>query len=1545
MSDFFADMKKKELEFQGLPLPVTSAPSPMAQPSGEHGLDYRPWEKKGPFSTGQPTTSTSLEFSPEDIYASSPRGKDELIALLSKVEQVGIDALSAEETKRLKAWTEVFPEIGALVQQAGEQAQAAGPSVGESWQEVKKDIPGWLRSLSKEEQEIVGGIGERLDRNVGIYRDAPGSALALVKLASDVVSEIFKPILSELETESAKTPWPVSEHRDVEARPLTEEEYIMNRRWESLDAAEKQSAISKKLGLGAVSGALGFMTQQADLLINPEKYQMTPGEAVDQTITGFADMLANAPDQTGYMAELFFGTPNNPITKAAEVVGTIVNLPKIAAGEKRKMIHKEAVNALYDNPESLPFALMIGRAGWNMMKKRVPGGVGRAAEKRAEALEKRAVEAEKKVSEAQKKTTEAETKVAEKPVEKKTTPEPQKAEKVPEKPAEIETGNEMADTARNLAHTKRYIKETEGFLKRKDVPPGLRQEVEGQLKQAKLEEAEYQHQVDNIKARSEKPGVTEQAEAQGKIGPEAVKEGVDAPPIRKAGPEKIVESKLAPEDIKIEGQRTSVEGADPKFKITARTRTDLPDEATKHLEEFGLKKTGEPVDGWQEWEGIDIARGAPKDLSNLKDKILSIIRPVQTGEPKTIGLDKAEIERIRRDYPGIDELPEAQKRATLEVLGKAKQQGLDQTASELANSVIKSPRPITDVEYAGMTLRAAKLADEYAAKIKEASELIEKGEGEAATQARMDAEGIIRNLDDLTMASDLGGREVARALRIRQMRLNRESYTLASVMQKARAAKGKALSEKEAAKVELVVERHAELEKLYEDLKAKHEASLVENEKLIAEQVWKDTVTKYKRQSASKKSILEERRGIKKELLALGFRINELTGVTAEGSYLIGKLAVNYIKEGVQSLEQVVAKVTKDIPQITSRDVYQGLITKDPSYIKKVKSETTMRVERLKRQAKLLTDIEKAEQGIFEPVKEKQVQPQEIRQLQAKLRKLRSGLYKSGMESARLEKALQTINEIQAHLDNGLPIVKKQKSVASPELQAAREKINNLRTQLRVETELADLNKQLETGEFKVAPRIQTERYLPPELEKAQVELQMARKDVRAAIEALAPMTTKKVLIEGVNTLRTLKATADFSGSLRQGLVLSASRPMSFAKSYGKSFQAFFSKLKAEQVDAALKGADHHWIREKSGLYMAPLEKGAKLSLREEMFMARAIQRIPGIGHVVRASERHMVTFLNMMRTSAFDQFYRKYPNATRAELEAWANWVNVASGRGSLGSARQYANAMAVVMFAPRFTVSRFQTPYMMIKHFQEPRVRKMIAKDMAAVGGVAMTALALADMAGFEVGVDPMEPDFGKIMVGNTRIDIFAGFQQPMRLMTSMIIGGANKAGLTPEWYAEMNERFDPLEAIGRFAQYKLAPSMTVPLELYRGQSIVGEERDISSTMAHALVPMVYEDIWDAYKEAGFGRVALSGGLAFHGIGVNTYADSESKTRRDITKALAGNNFDQAMQTWVEWNMDNPDKKIAISWMMNAMLNISMPGRPTIRKLKKQALKDMAN
>lgn len=883
--------------------------------------------------------------------------------------------------------------------------------------------------------------------------------------------------------------------------------------------------------------------------------------------------------------------------------------------------------------------------------------------------------------------------------------------------------------------------------------------------------------------------------------------------------------------------------------------------------------------------------------------------PVVLEQRNVLGLN-LEGNALLRVEAELQRLPPADIKSFVETVAEAKAARKSFSALETADELLLNKRPITDIEHIGMIIKGIELKREYATAIKESSDLAGIGNTSGARVARARADIIMINIDKLTEGTKAGRRGAARVMGLGRIMLDMETYDIASVTQRAQASKGARLSPKETAKIEKIVAEHSKLQDQLRQAEVAYDQLLAERDRLAAENITKVETRKPRIKSAKTiEIILAERAGLKAQLADMGYRVNDITGVTAEGAYLVGKLAVNYIKEGVRTLPDVVSRVQRDIPVLTERDVYKSIIAKDPKRQLKARSETTKRIADLKTQADLLLKIEKAEEGVFDLPKGKAPRIAEVRVLQARLTDLRSQAYKSGMHPARMERAFKTINDLQDQLANYYRPIRQKRPIETQELVSAKEKIRDLRREMAVENDLMNLNEQMRTGDFVIKEPIPP-REIPLSLERKQIELKRARRQIRVAIDEMGPLTPRKLGIEAINTLRTLKATGDFSATLRQGLVLSVRRPVMATKAFGKSFKAFFRENAADRVDNAIRSAPHHYLREKSGLQLT--EIGAVLTRREEMFGARLIEKVPVIGEVVKASNRHMVTHLNLLRTAAFDGFLAKYPNATHAELTAWADYVNIASGRGNLGRFSAVANELSIGFFAPRFAVSRFQTPLSVLKHWKQPRVRKEIAKDMVALTSTGLMALVLADLAGAEVSLDPRNPDFGKIRIGDTRIDIWGGLQQPFRLVARAGLAITDKVGITGKELIEGDKSVNLIDMFFRFAGYKIAPIGTITAEAIEGKTIVGEPVTLTQTAIKAVTFMWVDDVLDAWRIENPGKATLVGGLTVLGVGAMTYEDSETQTRRRIRRMKLDSNLEGADQLQIKWNIKNPDNRI---------------------------------
>jgi hypothetical protein len=339
---------------------------------------------------------------------------------------------------------------------------------------------------------------------------------------------------------------------------------------------------------------------------------------------------------------------------------------------------------------------------------------------------------------------------------------------------------------------------------------------------------------------------------------------------------------------------------------------------------------------------------------------------------------------------------------------------------------------------------------------------------------------------------------------------------------------------------------------------------------------------------------------------------------------------------------------------------------------------------------------------------------------------------------------------------------------------------------------------------------------------------------------------------------RALLATADMSYALRQGLIVSVANPRLAAKTFGQAFQAFFSEDKARLIDENIKRSDMQPLRDQYGLYLSSMD-GA-LDAREEVFMTNFLKKfdiIPNFGGIVSASERNMVTGLNLLRTGLFDDFVNKHPDAPPEALEAYANYINVCTGRGSLKQFSGAAEALSYAFFSPRFAVSRVQAPFTAAaialgNKGQYAGLRKEVARQWFFLIGTGLAIINLAILAGAEGEDDPEDTDFGKIQLGSQRWDIFGGLVQPARIMALAV--KSVYAGFDED--VEVDK--DAYKELRKFIEYKFNPIVNISRELItQKDSFTGRDidftnpEDLKEQALSTFTPIIVQTFFDAARE----------------------------------------------------------------------------------------------
>ena len=443
----------------------------------------------------------------------------------------------------------------------------------------------------------------------------------------------------------------------------------------------------------------------------------------------------------------------------------------------------------------------------------------------------------------------------------------------------------------------------------------------------------------------------------------------------------------------------------------------------------------------------------------------------------------------------------------------------------------------------------------------------------------------------------------------------------------------------------------------------------------------------------------------------------------------------------------------------------------------------------------------------------------------------------------------------------------------------------------------------------------------------------------RAAKVRMATRKTVSAMSDTVNSQRSVITAYDLSAPFRQGGILSIAHPARIVNAYVNMLRAAKSAKAAAAVMNGIKSRKYYELYEGSGLYLADTDVGA-----EEVFKSIFAKKIPG----VNMSERAYNAYLNTLRADSFDSLvdalkaaankdatkagykaYEEYAATLSAdgfssmadalasvkgaqkkiaddilknsiqqkELEAIANYVNVATGRGDIGAAEKYAEELSTIFFAPKLTASRVQFLVGQPLYGGSLRTRLILSgeygKYLAGLG----TLYGLAVLSGAKVSWDTRSNDFGVIRYGQNRINPLSGLGKHAifagRLISGQFVGASGKA----ESIYDDKGRNNWDDVTGRYIRSTLAPLYGTAYTLAKGRGIDGKPYNVSD-VPYDLVPLSARDVYAQYRDNPAGMATAMSLISIHGGGIDTYVKKEPRmTKAQVNKAIEnGEAFDAA-------------------------------------------------
>jgi hypothetical protein len=400
-------------------------------------------------------------------------------------------------------------------------------------------------------------------------------------------------------------------------------------------------------------------------------------------------------------------------------------------------------------------------------------------------------------------------------------------------------------------------------------------------------------------------------------------------------------------------------------------------------------------------------------------------------------------------------------------------------------------------------------------------------------------------------------------------------------------------------------------------------------------------------------------------------------------------------------------------------------------------------------------------------------------------------------------------------------------------------------------------------------------------------EIELLGQEYGADFAAAIPRTQDSSKYEKFLSLmgmpKAIVASFDLSALLRQGWMLLPGHPVQWGKAFSTMMKTAIplkGEAWAESIEQQQQIGKFVELRKKSKLYQAPLFSKDALGEREEAFMTKLAQKVPGI----KWSERTYVTFLNQLRINVFDSMAQQWEGTgkTTRDYEVLAKFINHTTGRGDLGKLSGLTPELNAIFFSPRFMTSRAQVWGDPFSRGISKETRALIVSDLLLWVGTGMMMLTLMDLGGAEVEKDPRSSDFGKGKFGNTRFDIGAGHQQLFRY-TAQMITGQRKATTTGR-IDDQNQ----LDTFKKYFAFKTSPMAGFAFDVLRKKSLFGEDisldtESVKRQMYNRLTPMFIRDVYESIEDQGLGGttpfVIVGAGL---GVGVQTYEPKRRGPKR---------------------------------------------------------------
>lgn len=432
---------------------------------------------------------------------------------------------------------------------------------------------------------------------------------------------------------------------------------------------------------------------------------------------------------------------------------------------------------------------------------------------------------------------------------------------------------------------------------------------------------------------------------------------------------------------------------------------------------------------------------------------------------------------------------------------------------------------------------------------------------------------------------------------------------------------------------------------------------------------------------------------------------------------------------------------------------------------------------------------------------------------------------------------------------------------------------------------------------------------LTEEQEAARMDFGRAVVDFRLKYaEILAKKSGDKKLEKIFATLRTAILSVD-AGHLRQlsRLILTVTESSIGIKAWKEGFKAQWNTIFGEKNKAYVTAMAELYSRPNyvNGNYQ---RMKLPIGIQEEYFVGSYTNEIPGLGRLYESSDVGMTVSTSFARATMADAVIEVAGGNMEDVLRYNAGGViSALTGRWEWkGLNREFMDKISIFALAFRWAASRIKTvtdlrllfPLGLNMLGVRPlnKVQKYLYKRQAVsslLNTVGLTALAALMTAGIKAIDDdndekfldlfldawnPLSSNFGKIVVGNVRIDITFGVASVMTLFSRLLTGKTMSATT-----GHIREA-DRAKLIGQWLTYRQSPTLSLAGTIYeQGRAlldpdylptdIVGNPQKWYEALGSSFAPLSIQNAFDVYGKYGFVTGSILTAADVFGIAVSDY------------------------------------------------------------------------